>query len=216
MNKQIDLDKVLFHGLGHNELEDRAEDSIKRLGNILKTKAILSRKKQKEILPKHNIDVPLYYLPLKNGDDYICVCKRKSDKKKSKFSDAFNQFVDGGISLIINPKILKELEIRNESFQDGEFQIKDEISVEYIIGIALNLSSSADFIKGEKKRLKKGKDLKNTEIELDYLYKNYKNVRNLLSIYNFDLPIYSIEDGKIILSIDEILDELNLTLGCSI
>ena len=48
MNKQIDLDKVLFHGLGHNKLEDRAEDSIKSLGNILKTKAILSRKKQAE------------------------------------------------------------------------------------------------------------------------------------------------------------------------
>ena len=79
MNKQIDLDQVLFHGLGHTELEDRAEDSIKRLINIFKTKAILSRRKQKEILPKHNIDVPLYYLPLKNGDDYICVCKRKRE-----------------------------------------------------------------------------------------------------------------------------------------
>ena len=209
MNKQIDLDKVLFHGLGHNELEDRAEDSIKSLGNILKTKAILSRKKQKEILPKHNIDVPLYYLPLKNGDDYICVCKRKSDKKKSKFSDAFNQFVDDGISLIINPKILKELEIRNESFQDGEFQIKDEISIDYVIGIAINLHSTVDYIKAERKRFKKGKNLKDTEIELDYLYKNYKEIKDLLFRFNLNLPIYSIEDGKIILSIDEILDELN-------
>lgn len=216
MNEQIDLDKVLFHGLGHNELEDRAEDSIRRLENILKTKAILSRKKQKEILPKHNIDVPLYYLPLKNGDDYICVCKRKSDKKKQKTSDAFNQFVDGGISIIINPNILHELKIRDESFQDGEFQVKNQIAINYVVGIALNLSSSADFIKHEKKRLKKGKDLKNTEIELDYLYKNYKEVTELLSIYNLDLPIYSIEDGKIILSIDEILEELNPTSQCSI
>ena len=51
MNKQIDLDKVLFHGLGHNELEDRAEDSIRRLEKIFKTKAILSRRKQKKFCP---------------------------------------------------------------------------------------------------------------------------------------------------------------------
>ena len=68
----------------------------------------------------------------------------------------------------------------------------------------------------KKKRLKKGKDLKDTKIELDYLYKNYKNVKNLLSIYNFDLPVYFIEDGKIILNIDEILEELNPTASCSI
>ena len=167
-------------------------------------------------MPKHNIDVPLYYLPLKNGDDYICVCKRKSDKKKSKFSDAFYQFVDGGISLILNPSILQELEIREESFQDGEFQIKDEISVNYIIGIAINLTSTADYIKHEKKRLKKGKDLKYTEIELDYLYKNYKEIKNILFRYNFNLPIYSIEDEKIILSIEEILEELNPISSCSV
>lgn len=216
MEKQIDLNKVLFHGLGHNELENRAEDSIRRLENILKTKAILSRNKQKEILTKHNIDLPLYSLPKKNGDDYICVCKRKSDKKKSKISDAFYQFVEDGISLIINPIILKKLEVRKECFQDGEFQIKDEISIDYVIGIALKLHSSADYIKSERKRLKKGKDLKDTKIELDYLYKNYKEVKNLLSNYNFDLPIYSIKDGKIILNIDEILEELNQTLICSI
>ena len=101
MEREINLNEVLFHGLGHNELEDRAEDSIRRLENIFKTKSILSRNKQREILPKYNVDVPLYYLPLKNGDDYICVCKRKSDNKNAKISEAFYQFVDGGISLIL-------------------------------------------------------------------------------------------------------------------
>ena len=39
---------------------------------------------------QENLNIPIQNkltLPLKNGDDYICVCKRKSDKKKSKFSD---------------------------------------------------------------------------------------------------------------------------------
>lgn len=216
MEEQIDLDKVLFHGLGHNELEDRAEDSLRRLENILKIKAILSRNKQKEILPVYNIDVPLYYLPLQNGYDNICVCKRKSDIKKRKTSDAYNQFVDGGISLIIDAKILKELNIRDESFQDGEFQVKDKIPINYIIGIAINLSSSYERIKFEKKMLKKGKDLKDTITQLDYIYKNYKEIQKILSRHNINLPIYSIEDGKIILSIDEILEQLNPTSTCSI
>lgn len=208
MNTQIDLNKVLFHGLGHIQLDDRQEVSISKLEKIFITKSILSRKKQKEILPKHNLIESKYYSLLKNGDNYICVCKKQSDNKKSKFSDSFNLFVDEGISLIIHPKILEELEIREESFQDGEFQVKNEISIDYVIGIAVNLYSSYNFIKGERKRLKKGKDLKDTERELNYSYRTYNKIKELLSKYNINLPIYSIYDGKLVLSVQEILEEL--------
>lgn len=205
---KINLDKVLFHGLAHRDdsIEDPKYDALKHLDSVLKTKSILSRKKQKEIL---ELSKYAYQFLLKNGNDYVCVCKRKGKNKLIKCSEAFYEFVESGISLILDTKLLEELEVREQSFQDGEIQIRDEIPLKYLVGIAINCSSDESCIKFYKKSIKKGLDRKYIEEDLKHTHSILEEVQQTLKRNKCEnIKIYSILDGKIITNIDNILNEL--------
>ena len=204
--KKINLDKVLYHGLGHASLEDREEISLKRLESVLKSGAILSRDEQRKIF-----DLPpyVYQYQLKNGNEYVCVCKRKGKAKNIKWSEAFYEFVEGGVSLILDEKLLDELEIRKENFQDGEIQIKNKIPLDYIIGIAVDRSSDESTVKHGLKSAKRGISREERREYLKHTYNLAKEVRNCLDKNGFEhLKIYSLDDGKEITNVENVLNQI--------
>jgi len=207
MNK-INLDKVLFHGVTHrddDELVSRNDLSLKRLDSIFKCGAILSRKEQRKVIALLETE---YQFPLKNGEDYVCICTRKGKNKLIKCSDAFYQFIESGISLILDKKLLEDLEIREESFQDGEIQVKNKIPLKYLVGVAVNCSSDDSWVKHGLKVSKRA-DKQYIEQDLKYSRSIVEQVRIVLDKNNLqNINIYSLDDGKIITSMENVLSRI--------
>lgn len=210
---KINLNDVLFHGLTNFLVgPGRFEKSIERLNLILKSNAILSRNKQKEILPKIGLTPPEYIKTLWNGNDYISVCSKLSKNQSNiKNSEAYEEFINYSYGLIINKSILDELDCRDYCFssegkhkcQDGEIQIKDAIPASYFVGIFTCDLSDAEIIESSK-----GFNITSTDILRTFVSSNV--LRELLNSNGYEnLPIYSIRDGNIITSAEHVLTILN-------
>ena len=193
--EKLDLHNVLFHGLAHFLTYQRFDLSLKRLDQVLKSGAILSRNGQKEILPTLGFQFEKYGKSLWNGEDYISVCtKSNEDNKHYNYNtEAFFEFVDGGIGFILDKKLLEELEIRLYNCQDGEIQVKDRIDSKYFLGVFVRDMSDEFFLR----YLDNWPNWDNEDITDHFIQIN--KVRRILQRNGYeDLPIYSSIDGCII------------------
>ena len=139
-DEKIDFEKVLFHGLTHYEVGNiKIKIGLQRLINIIRAGGILSRKQVYNTFgEKHYEKWQKEFCRVNwNGADCVSVCK-KSSKLSKKYSEAFRLFVRNSISLILDEKLLQDLELKVDGqLEDGEFQIKNQIDLKYVIGVAV-------------------------------------------------------------------------------
>ncbi len=211
---KINLNDVLFHGVTNILVaSDRFEKSLDRLDLILKSNAILSRSKQKEVLTKIGLTPPKYNKILWNGEDYVSVCSKLSTENQSKIknSEAFEDFINYSYGLILSKRILDELECRDYCFssegkqkcQDGEIQVKDAIPAKYFIGVFTRDLSDTEIVENSQ-------NFDFSSSDIIEIFASSKSIRDLLNKNGYqNLPIYSIRDGNIITSAENVLTILN-------
>ena len=132
--KEIDFNNVLFHGLTYYETGNiRIKLGLQRLINIIRAKAILSRKQVyntfgNEYYEKRQND---FCRVNWNGLNNVSVCEKGATQRKKR-SEVFKLFVENSISLILDKNLLNELEVVSDGqLEDGEYQIKDKIDGEF-------------------------------------------------------------------------------------
>lgn len=201
--EKIDLHNSLFHGLAHFLADKRFDLSLKRLDQILKCGAILSRNEQKKILPTLGFSFEDYCKILWNGEDYISICKKSNGNNKEDNTEAFFEFLEGGIGLILDKKLLKELETKSSHCQDGEIQVKNKIDSKYFLGVLVRDMSDDFFIH----YLEDWPPILEEDITEHFIQIN--KIRKVLQQNGYDnLPIYSSIDGCIITNAKTIMSKL--------
>ena len=197
MNK-IDLDNVLYHGLAHYLTRNKEEKSIVRLNSILKCRAILSRTQQSLMLRKLNLPENKYAKVVWNGMDYISICKKQGHCPECP-SEAYSDFIETGISIVLDKSILNRCETGLEEWQEGEFQIKDQIESDYFKGIAINFLSDIQIAEHTQRFFQRGLSISECIEILNKRYHTIKAIRKCLAENGFEyLKIYSINYGNII------------------
>lgn len=199
MNK-IDLDNVLYHGLLHYlSRHPRVDKSITKLNSILKCGAILSRTQQSLILPSLDLPENKYSKVVWNGVDYISICKKQGYRPEYP-SEAFSQFVESGISIVLDKSVLDKGYITPNQKQEGEYQIKDQIEADYFVGVTINFLSDKQMAEHTKRFfIERGLSLNECNEVLNRRYGDIQKLRECLDNNGFDyLQIYSINDGNII------------------
>lgn len=202
--EKIDLHSVLFHGLAHFLEDKRFDLSLKRLEQILKSGAILSRNEQKKILPTLGFTPEDYCKILWNGEDYISICRKSNDDNPEYNTKSFFQFIgEYGIGLILDKRLLNELKIRLSNCDDGEIQVKDKIDSKYFLGVLVGAMSDEFFIR----YLEEWPPISKEDITEHFIQIN--KVRKVLQQNGFGyLPIYSSFDGSIITNPKKIMTTL--------
>ena len=142
----VDLDEAFFHGLAGLEVsfvmypKTAFYISMIKLDSILKHKGIYSREKMKEL----NIYYPpefSYHLNFADVDmtnSYVSVCK----KMKRIEDTAFEEFIDGKISIALSSDITQKYNFRNKInyFSDpGEEQVLGGIGIDDVIAIVVDI-----------------------------------------------------------------------------
>lgn len=148
--ENINFDEVLFHGLTNFFVgTERFEKSLQRLSLVFKSGAILSREQQDLLFPKLRLTAPEYENKLFNNYEYVSVCQKYSnhvDEKKE--SMAYNDFVDYATGILLDRKLLEELNFRKACpskkyhMDDGEYQIKGSIPSDYFIGLFTSMEAT--------------------------------------------------------------------------
>lgn len=208
-DEKIDFDSVLFHGLTQYEGVERPKLSLQRLVNIIRANGILSRKKVKETYGMNNYKKwEKEYCRLNwNGEDYISVC-RKDGKSKVCNSVAYRIFVENGVALILDNTILNKLEVNmTGQLEDGEIQVKDKIDLKYVLGITVPVLNPKN-VAIHKKEVRHYTREETEEWCKSYYEGVIEQIYKILDHYNLDIPIYSINNGKIIKPLQEVLDEV--------
>lgn len=171
----INGDDYFYHGLcgfsicvcNHYFVIDR---SLKQLESIFRTGGIYSRNYLKRF------EVNYDHRPVYNGDDYISLCIKEPfsfefEGINEGFESAFVNYVfSNKISLMIDKDIVFDHEFRTYNKQyllPGERQVKDKIDISSIKGIMISFDSE------------------------DYTYLSYIFVRELLTKYNLNIPLYN-------------------------
>lgn len=208
-DEEINFNNVLFHGLSHYETGNfKIKIGLQRLANILRSGGILSRK---QIYNKFG---EKYYERWQkefcrvnwNGLDNVSVCLKTT--KNNIDSEAFKLFVRNSVSIILDNKVLLDLNVDDTTkLEDGEFQIKNKIDIKYIIGVAVPVFNPKQV--AIHKKNEKGWSRKETESWISEYYSYcIDDVFKILNHYNIDVPVYSINDGKIIKPLNIVLDEV--------
>lgn len=223
--EKIDIREYLFHAIipyDYNDADTLIEDEIKILTNIINTGGLLSRKKLKEILSEeewyklnqgHSVNW--------NKSDWISLAATTDNVIK--FPDigyimpnhemgggiaAFNEFISKYPSIILNPNLVNEL-VLNDIYSDeygggqaGEVQVKDRISTDYFVGIALpNIYDSSDLMKEYILKDYYYEKLKELSVD-EFINKFYKEailIEKALQDIGFELPIYHAKTGNRVL-----------------
>lgn len=207
--KSVDLEQVLFHGLAHYFTRHREDKSIARLDNILKCGAILSRNYQELMLTELGLEQNKYAKVGLNGEDFISIC-RKQGCRPEHSSEAFSEFVETGISIIIDSKILDDAELRIDNIQDGEVQIKDSIPSSYFKGISVLFMSDKQTIERTQSFIDRGMSIRECEEVLNGRYKIIRSIRDCLDRNGFTyLHIFSIYDGNIITNPKQVISHFS-------
>lgn len=187
----VDLNEAFFHGLAGLEVnfvmypKDGLYLSMIKLDSILQHKGIYSREKMKKL--------NIYYLPelgyhinsadVDMSNNYVSICKKLKETEYT----AFEEFVEGKISIALNPNITKKFNFRNKINycpDPGEEQILDGIGIDEFIAIVIDI-----------------KDEKYREI-------SRAKIANLLKRYQCSqLPITDINGKQIIVPFHEMENE---------
>ena len=229
---KIEFDKVLFHGCSYflNDVSDKFKISTERLDLILRSNAILSRNKQKEQLPSLNLSPANFDLKTFDNEDWVSVCQKQSFYNENSTSTSYEEFIDYSFGIILDKKLLDDLEHRERytskghrfHCDDGEYQIKDQIPSKYFLAIFADAPSDKVMLEGLKKS--KLPDLayhvSRTEnifkVIMDHgfpskevmqaTYSGAEVIRNILNETGYNnLPIFSIHDGNLITSAENVL-----------
>lgn len=238
--KEINFDDVLFHGLTNFFVgTERFEKSLQRLDLILKTNAILSREQQDKILPQQGLTAPSYENKLFNNYEYVSVCQKNSNHiEEKKESMSYNAFVDYATGILLDRKLLEELDFRKSCpskgyhMDDGEFQVKGCIPSQYFIGLFTSMASDEAMLQGLKDSnypIMAYNDtnhlgeifLSSQEYGLysketfDHFYSGTEKIREIMNEHGYDLPIYSSIDGKLITNADNVYNQFIESQSCS-
>ena len=233
----IDIREYLFHAIrpykhkGVGDEETKAE--IKILIDILTAGAIFSRRRLKEILTdeRYNELVEGHRVNW-NRLDWISLAATTDTTINfmddgfivpySKMDDgipAFDEHVKEYPSIILNPNLLNDLVIADyysDEYYGGqmcEVQVKDKITNDYFVGIALpNIYESfnlmKDYISPSSNDYYLYEELKHLDAE-EFLNKYYKSAilfENALNNINCNLPIFHTESGNPILPYQQELE----------
>lgn len=179
----MNLNENYFHFLNGSTINDDIIDiCLKRLELILKTGYILSRNKQLELLGDYQKGVSDVNW---NGYDNISICIKTNHNKynivfKEYTDDVLNAYelfsVDNSMCIILRSDLLEQDDIKVVTpiyYLPGEFQIKNQISIEYFCGIGINF-----------------KDYSPLNIEL------LNKIHTILKQHKIDLPIININDNE--------------------
>ncbi len=142
----VDLNEAFFHGLAGLEVsfvmypKTALYISMIKLDSILKHKGIYSREKMKELniyyLPEFSYHLNFADVDMTNS--YVSVCK----KMKRIEDTAFEEFIDGKISIALSSDITQKYNFRNKInyFPDlGEEQVLGSIGIDEFIAIVVDI-----------------------------------------------------------------------------
>lgn len=152
-NKRLDINSVYFHGLESWGFQDRLENSLKRLEAILKSKAILCRQKQLELFGESKEQASMFerYETQKynlNGMTHVSICQSGHFDDPRFASAAFNEYIRGnfGIGIILSKDVESLIDGSRTEVMDGEFQVKGEIPLDYMVGIYCGCKSTNEIL----------------------------------------------------------------------
>ena len=186
------MDEYYVHTIRISNFRIRDFDNLEK---VLKTGYLLSRKKQRELGNK-SIDNSVLTV-LFNGMDYISLCDLKMNHEGN---SAYNMYTKRGLSLlfdrdipVIIPKVINQSDYNysyfylhffggNERYTNliDEVQVKDQVSLDYLRGMCLSLSVFKSFYND------------------DYIENYLKYLNLLLEKYKYSIPVYNLDDKKII------------------
>lgn len=191
----LDINAFYFHSIILGK-----DDALDVFENILKSGKILS-------LNKGGYDSKTIRMNLR---DEICLSKRKNLNVSSSAYDLFalkklTLIVKGALPGVYKPSIISE----RESFDyvemgktdlEGEYRVKDEISLDYVVGLNLPVSFILDsmfgykyfFCNSEEMRRMKFVSSKNRLTDVVCFYEKLKGI---MKENNVSLPIYDISSG---------------------
>jgi len=166
---------------------------FKILEEIFKSGYILSRNEQRK-QGKRNVSNSIITACF-NGMDYISLCDLMMSHDGY---SSYDMYIRKGLSLlldrdlsVIKPKLIDQNDFMyfntytfcgKERFTDliDEVQVKDQISLKHLLGISLSLSVFRSFHDEE------------------YLINYLKYVNFIQDKYNYDVPIYNLDDKSLI------------------
>lgn len=187
-------EKIYLHAIGPNDKQYRTYLALKYLKQILKSKALLSRRLQQKELT-HGF----------NGLDYISLCdfeKRFLAPKEN--YNSYEGYIRESLSLIFpkdkfdviiptvidistadkkgfeRMKLLGESKVARYTDLPDEVQVKDRISLEYLSGITVPIHIIDNPLYGEKLAVKK-------------VISEIQKIRRTLDLYGYNIPIYDID-----------------------
>lgn len=206
MDKRLDINSVYFHGLESWGFQDRLENSLKRLEAIFQSKAILCRQKQLELIGDQVEFYPIFERYQSqthnlNGLTHVSICQSQHFDDSRFASAAFNEYIQGnsGMGIILSKDVEQIIDRSRTEVMDGEFQVKDKVPLEYMIGIFCGCKSTQEVSDD----LKSAKLLGLSHAEFEKLLplilppfheEIIQKLSSLLFKYNYAVPIYSTRD----------------------
>lgn len=142
----VDLKEAFFHGLAGLEVsfvmypKDGLYLSMVKLNSILQHKGIYSREKMKElgIYYPPEFGYHINYADVNMTNNYVSICRKNEEMEDT----AFEEFIEGKISIALSPDITKKFHFRNKINycpDPGEEQVLDRIGIEEFIAIVIDI-----------------------------------------------------------------------------
>lgn len=142
---RVNIECYLFHGLGYNS------NQIETLTEIFESGYIYTRNSLQKYLGDYKYQKFENEHPANwNGLDAVSVTCHPSNTslietynlKKDNHDNAYEEHIPCGISLVLEPSLLDEYEIKQKSWKmNFEIQILGDIPIKYIKAIAINYST---------------------------------------------------------------------------
>lgn len=194
---KINVYDKLYHSIGYWNTSTK-----EKLESILQNQYIYTRENMENILGTNLTNK--YILTDKknnhNGIDYVSLTRKPRINLFSKLYDCeSNSFLKYGlmyykISLIINKKILKDIEYRKYGLA-YETQVKGSIPISYIDAIGVSIEDTKPLLED----LKESKGIEINSFD-SYDLILLKELKQLILQYNFDVPIIDSDTGKVYLN----------------
>ena len=191
----LDLNAFYFHSIILGK-----DDTLKVLDSILKSKKILSLNKGG--YDDRNIRM--------NFRDEICLSKKNNLNISSGAYDLFAMkkltlIIKGSLPGVYKPLIVSEKDSyyfveMGKTDLEGEYRVKDEISLDYVVGLNLPVSFVLDSMFGYKYFFCSGEEMRkmrfvSNRVRYDEIVSFYKDVRSIMNSNGVSLPIYDIGSG---------------------
>ncbi len=195
--KKFAMDRVLYHSLWTTS-KNYKQWQLATFENILKTGAIFCRNKLEAILSTEEFSKLKNKDCNRNNGEFVSVSVKCDDLNSS-----YSFYVDNNPSIIIDPNILLlkdfisfEKGIKN-NLMLGEYQIRDNISLRYMLGLSLpSLVTETTIKKQMVNRNEKSvllKEFLTTSLD-EFINIHFKDALSYEEILKrFDMPFYLIE-----------------------